>query len=114
MQLNVSYCVSQSRGRLNIWQMRPMPPEASGIGSSFDLPVVSPMGFLQPRTPAGTPAAGGIAGLVGTEGYGSSGGYTPAAYSGSLLGTLTQGAGPKTGGSSYANMSTGGGGSARR
>jgi hypothetical protein len=29
--------------------MRPLPPEAAGIGSSFDLPVVSSWGHLQPK-----------------------------------------------------------------
>lgn len=101
--------------------MRPLPPEAAGIGSSFDLPVVSPMAFLQPRTPAAAAAVGsgspggGFTGFGSTGGFGSAAGYSPAAYSGSLLGPLAQQAATRnTGASSYANWSMGGGSAAKR
>lgn len=96
-----------------------MPPEAAGIGSSFELPVVSPLGLLQPRTPAATAAAfgspgGGYTGFGSASGFSGAAGYSPAAYSGSLLGPLAQGPTPKTGASSYANWSMGGTSAAKR
>jgi hypothetical protein len=121
--------------------MRPLPPEAAGIGSSFDLPVVSPLGLLQPRTPAAAAAAGtfgspfgGSAGGFGsagrfagsTAGFSSAGGGAgglgaggatgAAAYSSSLLGPIVAGGTPRTGGggSNYAAMSVGAGSTARR
>lgn len=128
----------QARGRLSIWHMRPLPPEAAGIGSSFDLPVVSPLGLLQHRTPAAAAAAGaygspfgGSAGGFGsagrfagsTAGFSSAGGggglgaTGAAAYSSSLLGPIVAGGTPRTaggGGGKYGAMSVGAGSTARR
>ncbi|WIA14045.1 hypothetical protein OEZ85_002600 [Tetradesmus obliquus] len=129
---------NEARGRLSIWHMRPLPPEAAGIGSSFDLPVVSPLGLLQHRTPAAAAAAsaygspfGGSAGGFGsagrfagsTAGFSSAGGSGglgatgAAAYSSSLLGPIVAGGTPRTaggGGGKYGAMSVGAGSTARR
>jgi hypothetical protein len=83
------------RGRLAIWHMRPLPREAAGIGSSFDLPVVSPLGMLHPRTPAaaaagtfGSPFGGSASGFGSAGAFGSAGRFagSAAGYSSGGLG----------------------------
>eukprot|EP00775_Hariotina_reticulata_P010097 gene10097-10253_t len=69
---------NEARGKLSIWHACLLPKDAAGIGSSYDLPVVSPMGLLQPRTPLNTLSAAAMAGI----GSGADGGYSTGGFGG--------------------------------
>jgi hypothetical protein len=102
----------QMRGRLAIWHMRPLPPEAAGIGSSFDLPVVSPLGMLHPRTPAAAAAAAGTFGSPfggSASGFGSTGAFGSAGrFAGSAAGYSSGGLGGGVLGAAAAAAAAGG------